>query len=588
MRDLNLSGWRGAGLAAHRLPIISAAVLLLFVLSWLLPGLVGHHPWKPDEGYTFGLVEHIAATGDWVVPQLAGEPFMEKPPIFFITAAWFLRAFGGWLPVYDAARLASGMWLALAMCGIGLGARHIFGARAGRWAVFALLGCIGLPLRAHQMITDTALFAGIAWGIYGMQLALLRPVLGGIVLGLAGGVTLLSKGLLGPGVLGLTALLLPALSPGYRTKGYAGALLIALVVGCPLPGLWMWNLYTRSPELFEIWFRINNFGRFNGTAHLGPTASHFFYVKTLPWYAFPALPLALLGLWRAWRGDIHPQPERITPVLLCLVILYSVLALAADARELYAMPLLAPIAMLAVGALVEYPAAARRWLVGSRVVLVLAVLLISVVLVGGYALATGHPAALGNWFTHKRFIGWQPGWHWQGWLAFALLLSIAVSLWKRVEPGVPCGFVWRWALFIVMLWGGLATLWLPALDYSMRYRDVFLQLQPKLAELQQKNECVASIWFGEPQRALLDYYDHYRTLRLETSAKGWSCKWLLVQSENGRLPDVVIQRGLLPLVTAQRPGDVRDRFMLFALPDSVRAVWPDDDMRRGVLGAGGR
>ena len=77
--------------------------MLLIAAAWLLPGLVGHEPWKPDEAYTFGL-RHIALTGDWVVPTLAGEPFMEKPPLFFISAAFAMRCLSGWLSAPDAAR----------------------------------------------------------------------------------------------------------------------------------------------------------------------------------------------------------------------------------------------------------------------------------------------------------------------------------------------------------------------------------------------------------------------------------------------------------------------------------------------------
>jgi 4-amino-4-deoxy-L-arabinose transferase-like glycosyltransferase len=60
----------------------------------MLAGLLGHDPWKPDEAYTFGLVYHILQSGEWLVPTLAGEPFVEKPPLFFWTAALFARAFG--------------------------------------------------------------------------------------------------------------------------------------------------------------------------------------------------------------------------------------------------------------------------------------------------------------------------------------------------------------------------------------------------------------------------------------------------------------------------------------------------------------
>ncbi|MFI4923209.1 MAG: hypothetical protein ACHP6J_05810, partial [Burkholderiales bacterium] len=50
------------------------AATCLFCLAWILPGLIGHEPWKPDEAGNFGVVYHIFNTGEWVVPTLAGEP----------------------------------------------------------------------------------------------------------------------------------------------------------------------------------------------------------------------------------------------------------------------------------------------------------------------------------------------------------------------------------------------------------------------------------------------------------------------------------------------------------------------------------
>ena len=42
-------------------------------LAWILPGLIGHDPWKPDEAYTFGVVYELLNGGSWIVPHLAGE-----------------------------------------------------------------------------------------------------------------------------------------------------------------------------------------------------------------------------------------------------------------------------------------------------------------------------------------------------------------------------------------------------------------------------------------------------------------------------------------------------------------------------------
>lgn len=53
-----------------------------FVLLYALPGLIGHEPWKQDETYIAEIVRNMGASGDLVVPRMADETFMEKPPLY--------------------------------------------------------------------------------------------------------------------------------------------------------------------------------------------------------------------------------------------------------------------------------------------------------------------------------------------------------------------------------------------------------------------------------------------------------------------------------------------------------------------------
>src|SRR5215471_1180472 len=76
--------------ALRELPTRSALVVL--VAAWILFGLVGHDPWKPDEAHNFGVVLELLRSHDWVVPTLAGEPWLEKPPLFYVVAATFAAA----------------------------------------------------------------------------------------------------------------------------------------------------------------------------------------------------------------------------------------------------------------------------------------------------------------------------------------------------------------------------------------------------------------------------------------------------------------------------------------------------------------
>src|SRR5271170_5171654 len=97
---------------AARAPIPLWWVCLL-AAAWILPGLVGHDPWKPDEAYTFGIVYHTVQSGDWVVPELAQESFMEKPPLYYLSAAATASLLSPLLPLHDAARLTTGVYMAL-------------------------------------------------------------------------------------------------------------------------------------------------------------------------------------------------------------------------------------------------------------------------------------------------------------------------------------------------------------------------------------------------------------------------------------------------------------------------------------------
>jgi len=180
-------------------------------------GLVGHDPWKADEAHTFGIVVDYLQRGDWVVPTLAGEPFMEKPPLIYMVAGAFVGPFQGILQPHDAARLATGFFVGLALLFLGLTARAIYGRGYASATVLILISCFGTIARLHQLIPDVALLAGMALGMFGLALARRTIWAGGVALGLGATCAFFGKGLLGPGLLAVTALLLP-LFPAWRTR----------------------------------------------------------------------------------------------------------------------------------------------------------------------------------------------------------------------------------------------------------------------------------------------------------------------------------------------------------------------------------
>src|SRR5260363_115050 len=55
-----------------RMQNVPCLVLVLAALAYLVPGILGHDPWKQDETYTFGIIYHMLTSGDWGIPVNAG------------------------------------------------------------------------------------------------------------------------------------------------------------------------------------------------------------------------------------------------------------------------------------------------------------------------------------------------------------------------------------------------------------------------------------------------------------------------------------------------------------------------------------
>lgn len=523
-------------------------LLATLCLAWILPGLIGHDPWKPDEAYTFGVVYEILKGGSWIVPALAGEVFLNEPPLFYLTAAASAQLFSPLLPLHDAARLATGLYMGLTFLFCGLAGRELNGERYGTVAALLLLGCFGLVVRSHQLITDAAALCGFMIGYYGLALALRRPLAGGFWVGTGLGIVFMTQGLLEAGILAAIAVALP-LARAWRCREYALALAVAPAAASPWLVLWPALLYAQSPALFDEWLWTSNIARLLGGR---PEAGLMYYLRILPWYAWPAWPIALWTLWRA-RTTGFGKPAVILP-LFGFIITLAMLSVVSDVRELNALPLLIPLALLATPAANTLRrGAANAWywfsVMGFTFFVIVAWFYWS-------GLELGLPARL-----HAHLLRLQPGYD-PGFKSLPFLLAAAYTLaWFGVLIGLrrsPERPLFTWASGIITTWALLAILFVGWVDTGKSYRSMVASLQQALPK---NYRCISSRDLGESQRAMLHYFGHILTHREEVKARRRSCDLMLVQ---GHPQFEVPPRGNWRKIwEGGRPRDKDERYRLY-------------------------
>ena len=546
MRDL---AWAGAAADESR----KLGLLLLLCLVWLIPGLVGHAPWKSDEAAAFGIVYHILQSGEWLVPTLGGEPDLSFGPLYYWTAAVFAKLFSWALPVHDAARLASGFYMALALGALGMAARELYGPTMQRLAVGLLIGSVGLLAHAHEMITDTALLAGYAWVLWGLALSERRSYTAGVLLGVGVGVVFLARGIV-PLVVILVCLALLLLFRNWRTRRYAETLLLALLVCLPLLAIWPWLLYRFAHNAFVAWWWVENLPLLTKLSITSVRNEALYFLRLLPWFAWPVLPIALWTVW-GYRGRLLRETRFQLPLLFfCIMLAFTVLN--AEQRGIHALPLLLPLTLLAVpGAetLRRGAANALGWF-GIMTFGLLAIF----VWFAWLTLMTGHPE---RFLRHlmKFQPGFVPSFEWLA-FGFALLLTILWLLPLRDSFRSGRRAVFHWAAGITLVWGLGTTLMLPWLDHSKRYSNLVAELKQQLPA---DYRCIGSAGLGEPQRGMLYYYAGISTTRAERAEyEAYGCDVFLLQT-NLRHPDSRPGAGWVKLWQGSRPGDKSEAFVLF-------------------------
>ncbi|MBD2795850.1 hypothetical protein ID856_04770 [Xenorhabdus sp. 18] len=511
-------------------------LFIAFILLYLLPGVYGHTPWKQDENYSFGIIHTMYETGNWLVTMNAGQPFMEKPPLYYWTATSFIHLLSPWLPMHDAARTASLFFSVINFSFFILLARRVFDINnftdSRIWIAFALYASApGLVRHSHDMFTDTSLMAGTTIGLYGL-LGLIKNEKTAysclwLIIGTA--VTLLSKGVFIPGLLWICLILAPVFLKQCRTKQYWLSALLSGIIALVFILPWPVMLFIEHPDLFKIWLWDNNIGRFFGFSveDLGARGNPTMIPEAVLLFALPAGILAFIFILMNPIKILSDEHYFLCAAFVVLGVV--LLQISASGRALYLLPFIAPMAILATESFIKLPKIIYKYFTIFSS-LFWSGLIIFLWLCYFLSLSTDYKHWLmpfGRWLPmsyQMNFSGLI--------VAIAALITviwIAKSWLLAKSPALRAAQ--NWVLGIATVWGLVFTLFVGWIDYTKGYKETFLDLKQTLAGVYQDHHCMASYNIGESEAPMLYYFAHILHQQQNTFEAPEKCDWLIILSE---------------------------------------------------------
>ena len=374
--------------------------MLLVVVAlaplWL-SGMFGRALWTPDEPREADIAWRMSQQADRLVPQLAGTPFLEKPPLSYWLSATGIALFGDHP---GSARAPNLLYACVTALAVALLALECGLSRPGALVAALVAGSALSAWRVQSWLApDAALLAGNALALLGLWRGYRAPrgwpkAAGYALMHLGAALGFMAKSAPGWLVPGLAFAVLIAWERRWREllcwELYAGFLLQVALIG---PWLWALALRPDAATVLRTLFWNNLAGRFahiDAPAALDYAAGHpnspGKYLLELPLYLLPWTLIVFAALRRAWRacraGGAQAGPWRFA--LAASVPFMLLLSAAATARDIYAAPALLGFALLAGLWLGSAPPAldrldslclrGTRWLVAALVTLLVATL----------------------------------------------------------------------------------------------------------------------------------------------------------------------------------------------------------------------
>lgn len=331
--------------------LIGAAALVCAVVIYVYP-LSLHTPLlDPDEGLHAAISQEMVESGDYVIPRFRGEPFRDKPILYFAAQSLSLRAFG----MNEAAVRLPG--LAFALLGAvttALLARRLFDGTTGLLALLVALTSIVPMSLAQAAVHDVALvpwtnLLALCWWSADHESSRRKRMGYTVGAGVCISLALLTKGLIGVAVIGVGyALYLVVAGRLSRSVVARGA--ISLSLGVLLASPWFIAMEMSTPGYLHYYFVERHLMGFATSTQVHGHGHWYYYPPliiggTLPWCLY-----AVAGLWQ-FRIDKRLGVLRSaapTLFVVCLIVGGLVFLSAARSKLItYALPLYPGVSILA-------------------------------------------------------------------------------------------------------------------------------------------------------------------------------------------------------------------------------------------------
>lgn len=348
-------------------------LLILIALLLLVSGINTYSLRGSTEPREAGVAAEMLQDGDYVVPRLNGEKFLEKPPLSYWLQAASLRVFG-----YEpfAVRAPSILAGVLCVCLMFFAVERLLNSRELAWlAALLLLTMASFWMNARIAGQDVLLTLGVAITLFGFYFAHSCSLQKSaaqkywwLLYALGVFVATFTKGVIGAAIPGFVIVVFLCVDAqvfqrGWRIGDWLRPMLFAMVGVVPL-ALWLFALYQQQgfgDVSTLLW--ANSFERFSGDYTRGAHSEPFYYyLKKLPETFAPWNLLLFAALWQMRKQIVR---ERNLAFFCCwLLAPYLLLSLSAGKRPTYLLmiyPAAAVLIALFMQGVLAQPLRARAW-----------------------------------------------------------------------------------------------------------------------------------------------------------------------------------------------------------------------------------